>query len=95
MPNNNGKATNWAKNFGRSVKFSAVEVMKDLAPNTTQTATNMSTSATDIVKTLKELRSKQSRLMNTLQMLLSQYLMITQIYLVLQLRLMYKSYISD
>ena len=44
---------------------------------------------------LSMLDVQESRLMNTLQMLLSQYLMITQIYLVLQLRLMYKSYISD
>ena len=63
MPTNTGRRTNWARNFGRSVKFSAVEILGDLAPSTKDTAQNASGVIQDLLKDLKGLRVGQNKIM--------------------------------
>ena len=66
MPNRDGKSTRWLKNFGNSVKFSAVDVLKDLAPNTVDTASYGKDAMSSLVKELRAVRTGQNRIMSAM-----------------------------
>lgn len=66
MPSRNGKKSNWAKNFGNSVKFSAIDILKDIAPNTASTMENSRDSINDVVKEIRDLRSGQSQMLQAI-----------------------------
>ena len=66
MPGKNGRPSNWVKNFGKSVRFSAVEVLSELAPSTKDTAQNASGVVQDLVKDLRGLKIGQSKILQEL-----------------------------
>ena len=61
-----GKATNWVKNFGKSVQFSAVDILGELAPATKDTAESASSVLQDVVKDLRGLKIGQNQLIREL-----------------------------
>lgn len=61
-----GKATNWVKNFGRSVKFSAVDLLTQLAPATADTANEASSVLQEVVKDVRGLKRGQNQIMQEL-----------------------------
>ena len=51
-----GKMTNWQKNVGKSVAFSALDVLQELAPNIFATSENAITAAQDLTNKMREMK---------------------------------------
>ena len=60
--NNSGKYTNWKKEFGKSVKFAAKDVLTDLAPATVGSARNIASDLRELKQTLRKLTQSQGTL---------------------------------
>lgn len=61
-----GKRSNWIKNFGKSVSYSGIDILKELSPSVFETGEQASQSVTSIMKELKDIRTGQKRLMDTM-----------------------------
>ena len=61
-PTIGGKMTNWSRNVGRSVKYSAVDILKDLAPSVVDTGINAGETLREIVKDLREMKVSQNKI---------------------------------
>ena len=59
MAENNGKYTNWKKEFGKSVKFAAKDVLTDLAPATVGSARNIAADIRELRQTLRKMAQNQ------------------------------------
>ena len=66
MANTDGRKTRWAKNFGRSVKYSGVDILSDLTPNTTDTYAGIRDGIAGIAKEIREMRSGNGMLNNAI-----------------------------
>lgn len=62
-----GKRSNWIKNFGKSVGYSGIDILKELSPSVFETGEQASQSVTSIMKELKDIRTGQKRLMDTME----------------------------
>lgn len=61
MPVTRGKKTNWLRNFGKSMKFSAVNVLSEIAPATTATTDSMGETLTHLSGELRGMRSGSNK----------------------------------
>ena len=62
-----GKAVNWTKNVGKSVKFSSIDVLKELAPNMFATAENAQTATKELTKDIREMKITQTKILKQLE----------------------------
>lgn len=61
MPVTRGKKTNWLRNFGKSMKFSAVNVLSEIAPATMATTDSMGETLTHLTGELRGMRSGSNK----------------------------------
>ena len=59
-----GKYSNWAKSFGKSVKFGAKEILSELAPSMAETAGSMAEEVRELRQDLRALRSNKRQIVN-------------------------------
>ena len=58
--------SNWAKSFGRSVKFGAKEVLSELAPNIAETSGSLQEDVRDLRQDIRRLRANKRQIVNYL-----------------------------
>ena len=61
-PTIRGKVTNWSRNFGQSVLYSSVDVLKDLAPSIYDTGSNASELGKTLVQDIREIKITQNKI---------------------------------
>ena len=61
-----GKYSNWAKSFGKSVKFGAKDVLTELAPSMAETSGTIADDVRELRQDLRKLRSNKRQIVNYL-----------------------------
>lgn len=66
MANKSKKYSNWAKSFGKSVKFGAKEILSELAPNLAETRQGIAEDIRELKQDIRSLKSNKRQVVNQL-----------------------------